>query len=123
MFKQALKYVEGYKAYTYRAIVYILMGIAFSIVLYLCIYRIVNALLQGEEITLTFLVVTIGAALVALLLHEILNVKGLQQSHIAAYNTLKNLRISLQGKLENLPLGTIEEIGTGAMKKMFIDDI
>ncbi|MDD3796783.1 MAG: ABC transporter ATP-binding protein, partial [Lachnospiraceae bacterium] len=123
MFKQALKYVEGYKAYTYRAIVYILMGIAFSIVPYLCIYRIVNALLQGEEITLTFLMVTIGAALAALLLHEILNVKGLQQSHIAAYNTLKNLRISLQGKLENLPLGTIEEIGTGAMKKMFIDDI
>ncbi|MCP1103028.1 ATP-binding cassette subfamily B protein IrtA [Aequitasia blattaphilus] len=37
--------------------------------------------------------------------------------------TLKNLRVSLQGKLERLPLGTIQDKGTGALKKMFIDDI
>ena len=50
-------------------------------------------------------------------------VKGLSLSHRAAYNTLKNLRISLQGKLERQPLGVIQEKGVGALKKMFIDDI
>lgn len=48
---------------------------------------------------------------------------GLSLSHEAAYHTLKNLRISLQGKLERQPLGSIQEKGTGAVKKIFIDDI
>ncbi|MGI6499961.1 MAG: ABC transporter ATP-binding protein [Anaerostipes sp.] len=123
MFKKAFEYVGEYKAYTYRAIVYILLGIVFSIIPYFCVYRIVDALLQHQRITMPVLSMTIGIALVSLLLYTVLNIKGLQQSHIAAYNTLKNLRISLQGKLERLPLGTIEEMGTGSMKKMFIDDI
>ena len=49
--------------------------------------------------------------------------KGLSLSHNAAYHTLQNLRISLQGKLERQPLGVIQEKGTGSLKKMFIDDI
>ncbi|MDD2981517.1 MAG: ABC transporter ATP-binding protein [Hespellia sp.] len=123
MFKKAFEYVGEYKAYTYRAIAYILLGIAFSIIPYFCIYQIVNALLQHQVITMPHLTAVIGIALISLLLYAVLNIKGLQQSHIAAYNTLKNLRISLQGKLEKLPMGTIEEVGTGAIKKMFIDDI
>ena len=54
---------------------------------------------------------------------QVLYVKGLSLSHRAAYNTLKNLRASLQGKLERQPLGVIQEKGVGALKKMFIDDI
>ncbi|MDD3403232.1 MAG: ABC transporter ATP-binding protein [Hespellia sp.] len=123
MFKKAFEYVGEYKAYTYRAIAYILLGIAFSIIPYFCIYRIVNALLKNQVITTPQLVAAIGTALISLLLYTVLNIKGLQQSHIAAYHTLKNLRISLQGKLEKLPMGSIEEVGTGAVKKMFIDDI
>ena len=56
-------------------------------------------------------------------LYAVLYVKGLSLSHRAAYNTLKNLRASLQGKLERQPLGVIQEKGVGALKKMFIDDI
>jgi len=50
-------------------------------------------------------------------------VKGLIFSHISAYNTLKNLRISLQGKLEKQSLGNIESLGTGRIKKVFTEDI
>ncbi len=50
-------------------------------------------------------------------------VQGLSFSHISAYNTLKNIRISLQGKLEKQPLGNIQELGTGRIKKVFTDDI
>ena len=56
-------------------------------------------------------------------LYAVLYVKGLSLSHRAAYNTLKNLRASPQGKLERQPLGVIQEKGVGALKKMFIDDI
>ena len=48
---------------------------------------------------------------------------GLKFSHIAAYNTLKNIRISLQKKLERQPLGTIQDMGGGRIKKLFTDDI
>ena len=51
------------------------------------------------------------------ILYAVLYVKGLSLSHRAAYNTLKNLRISLQGKLERQPLGVIQEKGVGALKK------
>ncbi len=50
-------------------------------------------------------------------------VKGLEFSHVSEYNTLKYLRVSLQGKLEKQPLGSIKELGTGRIKKVFTDDI
>ena len=49
--------------------------------------------------------------------------KGLIFSHISAYNTLKNLRVSLQGKLEKQSLGNIQSLGTGRIKKVFTEDI
>ena len=48
---------------------------------------------------------------------------GLEFSHISAYNTLKNIRISLQKKLERQPLGTVQDMGNGKIKKLFTDDI
>ena len=53
----------------------------------------------------------------------LLYVKGLSYSHHSAYNTLKNIRISLQKKLEAQPLGAIRELGNGRIKKVFTDDI
>ena len=53
----------------------------------------------------------------------LLYVLGLKFSHISAFNTLKNHRISLQKKLERQPLGTIHDMGNGKIKKLFTDDI
>ena len=49
--------------------------------------------------------------------------KGLSLSHKAAYGTIMNIRVSLQNKMEKLPLGIIESKGVGAFKKIFTDDI
>ena len=49
--------------------------------------------------------------------------EGLSYSHYSAYNTLKNIRISLQKNLEAQPLGSIRELGNGRIKKVFTDDI
>ena len=45
-------------------------------------------------------------------------VQGLTFSHVSAYNTLKNIRISLQGKLEKQPIGNILELGTGHLNSI-----
>ena len=55
--------------------------------------------------------------------NALLYVKGLEYSHMCAYNTLRNIRTALQQKLEVQPLGTIRELGNGRIKKMFTDDI
>nr|MCR5432048.1 ABC transporter ATP-binding protein/permease [Lachnospiraceae bacterium] len=43
--------------------------------------------------------------------------------HEGAFHTLKNLREYVQHKIEGMPLGNIQDIGTGQLKKMFTDDI
>ena len=48
---------------------------------------------------------------------------GLSISDKAAYNTLFRLRVTLQKKFEKLPLGIVEEKGTGTIKKLFVDDV
>ncbi|MCR4900971.1 MAG: ABC transporter ATP-binding protein/permease, partial [Treponema sp.] len=63
------------------------------------------------------------AIFVCLALYAVLYSRGLAFSHISAYNTLKNIRISLKSKLENQPLGNIKELGTGQIKRVFTDDI
>lgn len=55
--------------------------------------------------------------------NAVLYVHGLDLSHFSAYNTLKNLRIALQQKLEKQPLGMIRALGNGRIKKVFTDDI
>ena len=65
----------------------------------------------------------LGLIILCAILYAVLYVKGLALSHESAYHTLKNLRISLQSRLEKQPLGAIQEKGVGVIKKMFIDDI
>ena len=61
--------------------------------------------------------------LVCLVLQAILYGWGLNISHKAAYDTLLRLRTALQKRFEKLPLGVIEDKGTGTVKKLFVDDV
>lgn len=123
MFKKILSYTGKYKKYTYASVGVIFIGIVMSILPYFFIYQLMKPLLEGKSITVEYIMLRVGAVAVCMLLHALLYVKGLEFSHISAYHTLKNIRISLQGKLEKKPLGAIKEYGTGTIKKMFIDDI
>ena len=60
---------------------------------------------------------------VCLFLQAFLYGRGLDVSHEMAYNTLFRLRPSLQMRFEALPLGFIQDKGTGAVKKIFADDV
>ena len=61
--------------------------------------------------------------LVCLVLQAILYSWGLNISHKAAYDTLLRLRTALQKRFEKLPLGVIQDKGTGTVKKLFVDDV
>ena len=118
-----LKYGVKEKKFTVRAAIYMLIGTIFSIIPYFFLYRMIDSLLNKGEISWNQAFSYIGGIFISLLLFGFLYILGLKNSHIAAYNILKNIRTSLQQKLEKKPLGSIQELGTGNLKKMFVDDI
>ena len=118
-----LKYGIKEKKFTVRAAIYMLIGTIFSIFPYFFLYRMIYSLLNKGEISWNQVFSYIGGIFISLLLFGTLYTLGLKNSHIAAYNILKNIRMSLQQKLEKKPLGSIQELGTGNLKKMFVDDI
>ena len=123
MFKRVSPYIGEYKKYTVWATIMMSIGIIANITPYFFLYQIISPLTRGESIDASFILIRVIAVAVCEIVFSICYVQGLQFSHISAYNTLKNLRISLQGKLEKQPLGNITQLGTGRIKKVFTDDI
>lgn len=123
MFQKVLEYAGEYRKTTYQAMIVMLLGVAASVLPYLFIYQLIRPLLAHESISFSDAAWRIAAIAICMLLYAVLYVKGLSLSHESAYHTLENLRIFLQGRLEQQPLGTIQEQGVGSLKKLFIDDI
>ena len=105
MFKKVLEYAGAYRKTTYLAMLVMLVGIVMSVAPFLFIYQLLRPLLLGEGLKLGYAAGLVAAIALCGVLYAVLYVKGLSLSHTAAYNTLKNLRVSLQGKLEKQPLG------------------
>lgn len=123
MFKKVKPYMGEYIKYTYGALTIMFVALIASAVPFFLVYRIIKPLLEGEKLSAGYYTGHIAFIFICLLAYAILYVLGLKFSHISAYNTLKNIRISLQKKLERQPLGTIQDMGNGRIKKLFTDDI
>ncbi|MDR0655575.1 MAG: ABC transporter ATP-binding protein, partial [Treponema sp.] len=123
MFKKVLEYAGVYRKTTYAAVLAMFAGLVASVLPFFLAYRIMRPLLMRETLSFGAAAAITSAIAACGVLYALLYLKGLDLSHKSAFNTLKNLRITLQGKLENQPLGNIQDIGTGALKKTFIDDI
>lgn len=123
MYKRILEYAGRYKKYTYSSIAFTFIAVLLNALPFLIVYQLIAPLLGYGEIGTAGIVWRLIAIAACVTLYALLYPFGLRLSHIAAFNTLKNLRISLQKRLEKLPLGVIQEKGTGTLKKMFVEDI
>lgn len=123
MLNKVFEYAGSHKKTIHLASFIMLLSVIMGVVPFLFAYQIINSLILGQNLEFTRLVILLAGILICLVLQALLGGLGLNMSHKAAYNTLFGLRTSLQKKMENLPLGAIEEKGTGAIKKMFVDDI
>ena len=123
MFKKVLEYAGEYRKTTYASMAVMLIGIVMNVLPFLFLYQLMEPLLLHRNVEVWYVAWRVLAIGVCGVLYALFYVKGLALSHRAAYKTLRNLRSSLQGKLERQPLGTIQEKGVGTLKKMFIDDI
>ena len=123
MFKKVAPYIGEYKKYTVWAAIMMSVGIIAYVLPYFFLYQIISPLTKGDRIDAVFILYRVAAVAVCEIVYSFSYVQGLTFSHISAYNTLKNLRVSLQKKLEKQPLGNIQNLGTGRIKKVFTDDI
>lgn len=123
MLNKVFEYAGSHKKTIHLASFIMLLSVIMGVMPFLFAYQIINPLILGQNLEFTRLVILLAGILICLVLQALLGGLALNMSHKAAYNTLFGLRTSLQKKMENLPLGAIEEKGTGAIKKMFVDDI
>ena len=123
MLKSVASYIGKYKKYTVIASVLTTLGIIANVAPYFFLYQLILPLTRHQLPDFHFVVVRVLLIFACLAFYAISYTTGLCFSHVSAYNTLKNIRISLKSKLENQPLGNIKEMGTGQIKRVFTDDI
>ena len=118
-----LHYAGAHRRTIYKAALCMTIGAAASIVPYLLVYNILEQVLNGSVPTLAGSGKMLAGILLAQIVYAVFYMYGFQLSHRAAYNTLENIRRFLQENLERKPLGKVREMGSGAIKKLFTDDI
>ena len=123
MLNKVFNYAGSHKKSIHLASFIMLISVLMGVLPFIFAYQIINPLILGEQLEFSKLIILLLSILGCLVLQAVLGGLGLNVSHKAAYNILSGFRVSLQKKMENLPLGVIEEKGAGAIKKMFVDDI
>jgi ATP-binding cassette subfamily B protein len=123
MISYVFKYAGKYKKKTVLAMVVLTAGVLFSMVPYLLVYQLIEPLLNKENISASYVLIRVLLFFLCILAYKVLYCFGLKFSHEGAFNTLKNIRTYVQSRIEKMPLGNIQDIGTGQLKKVFTDDI
>ena len=123
MLKSVSPYIGKYKKHTAIASVLTTLGIIANVIPYFFLYQLIVPLTLGRLPDFHYVLVRILLIFACITFYAVSYSTGLAFSHVSAYNTLKNIRISLKSKLENQPLGNIKELGTGQIKRVFTDDI
>lgn len=123
MIKKLFYYGKENNKTTILSIILLFFAALLLILPFLFIYQTIYAIVSEQKITTIFVLKEAMAILICLIIQAVLYVKGLSLSHKAAYGTIMNIRVSLQNKMEKLPLGIIESKSVGAFKKIFTDDI
>lgn len=116
-------YAGTHKRKTIASVVFLTLGAICQVAPFLFSYQLIDAVVQGQSITLQTSVVPLVGILLSLVLYAVLYMFGLQLSHRAAYRTLENIRCSLQEKMEAQSIGAVRDMGTGAVKKLLGDDV
>lgn len=123
MFKKVFEYAGPHKKDLYGATLIVLLSVLMGVLPFVLAYQVISPLVMGESVDSGYVSMRVACVLVCLVLQAILYGWGLDVSHKAAYNTLLRLRTSLQKRFEQLPLGFIQDKGTGTIKKLFVDDV
>lgn len=123
MFKKVFEYAGPHKKDLYIATFIVLLSVLMGVLPFVLAYQVISPLVMGNAVDTKYVCIRVIGVLICLILQAILYGWGLDVSHKAAYSTLLRLRTSLQKRFEAVPLGFIQNKGTGTIKKLFVDDV
>lgn len=123
MFKKVFEYAGPHKKDLYIATFIVLLSVLMGVLPFVLAYQVISPLVMGNAVDTKYVCIRVIGVLICLILQAILYGWGLDVSHKAAYSTLLRLRTSLQKRFEAVPLGFIQDKGTGTIKKQFVDDV
>ena len=123
MFKKVFEYAGPHKKDLYIATFIVLLSVLMGVLPFVLAYQVISPLVMGNAVDTKYVCIRVIGVLICLILQAILYGWGLDVSHKAAYSTLLRLRTSLQKRFEAVPLGFIQDKGTGTIKKLFVDDV
>lgn len=123
MFKKVFEYAGPHKKDLYIATFIVLLSVLMGVLPFVLAYQVISPLVMGNAVDTKYVCLRVIGVLICLILQAILYGWGLDVSHKAAYSTLLRLRTSLQKRFEAVPLGFIQDKGTGTIKKLFVDDV
>lgn len=123
MFKKVFEYAGPHKKDLFIATFIVLLSVLMGVLPFVLAYQVISPLVMGNAVDTKYVCIRVIGVLICLILQAILYGWGLDVSHKAAYSTLLRLRTSLQKRFEAVPLGFIQDKGTGTIKKLFVDDV
>jgi ATP-binding cassette subfamily B protein len=115
-----LQFAGEYKSSYIKSVVIAVIGVAFSLAPYVLMGDMVRKLLSGER---KFNVYLVEGLLMALfwILRVSFHTQSTKTSHKATFQVIGNVRIALVDKLSRLPLGTVQEMPSGALKNIICE--
>ena len=123
MLGKIMGYAGKWKKTVIGAVILMIIASLISMVPYYAIYDLIKTALEGRAISQHQTLWSVGMILCSQILYAIFYMMGLDLSHHAAFHTLENVRCTLQEKLERQSLGSVKDMGSGSIKKLFSDDV
>ena len=118
------EYAAENKKFIYLSVLSLAAAVLCSVVPYFVLYhKFLNPIIGGRMPGASDAFWGNLMILLAFILNTLLYNIGLSLSHRSAYRTLENIRNFAKDKLISMPMGDIEDLGTGALRKLFTDDI
>ena len=120
-YKGILKFADGKKLQLLFAVVLSVLSSAFGIVPYIAVAILLQKALANSLTTACAILLPV-IALCGYLLKHTLYAKSTLCSHKAAYEIIKNIRISIMKKMSKVSMGMIQSKSSGEFKQLVIDD-
>lgn len=117
-----LKFAENNKKSYVKSIILALIGVIFSLIPYFLMGDIVRRLMEGENNFEIYLKEGLAMA-VCWILRVVFHNISTNISHKTTFRLLGNVRMALCDKLSRLPLGTVLDIPSGAMKNILVERV
>ena len=122
-FSRLMKYAQGYKGYTYTSLVLSAVSAILALFPFIYLWKIIKEVIavMPDFSQATGIVHNGWMAVLMALISMLLYFVALLCSHRAAFRIATNMKLESLAHVRKLPIGPIESIGSGKMRKVILE--